>query len=287
MAHIYVSYKHNMSTSSLRDVGAAIIRRLEDAGFKVWADKEQLRPGENWHEAIDEGIRTAFALIVLVTPESLASPFVTYEWAYALGAGVKVIPVIVKPTALHPRLAVLQHLDFVGEGAPAWDRLVRRLAEIEAEHAVGTVRVAINAPPSVKQAIAALESHDTNERINAVKNLSQNNHPTARDALAAAAQHVMFDVRVHASLRLAEASRFADKRAIFGLIDALHDKDPEIRWTAATYLEEYHDPEAVPGLIEALQDNGFGIRPRRAAAKALESIGTPEALRAVREWRYG
>jgi hypothetical protein len=67
-----------------------------------------------------------------MTPEAKASEYVTYEWAFAWGAGIKVIPVLLKRTELHPRLESLQYLDFTNRTARPWDALIELLGEAEA-----------------------------------------------------------------------------------------------------------------------------------------------------------
>jgi len=103
--------------------------KLKEAGIDVWIDKGDIRVGDIWRDSIDRGIsRCAVALIVL-TPESCESPYVTYEWAFALGQGKKVIPVLLSDSKIHPRLDVIQHLDFRDYTSGPWDQL---FAEIRA-----------------------------------------------------------------------------------------------------------------------------------------------------------
>jgi HEAT repeat protein len=78
-----------------------------------------------------------------------------------------------------------------------------------------------NAPEAVKRAVAALESINASERAAAVGTLAQIDEETARDALAAAVEHPVKDVRIHAAFML---MRFGDVRAVPGLVEALRDK---------------------------------------------------------------
>ena len=55
---------------------------------------------------IDLSIKNAFALIVIMTPEAKASEYVTYEWAFAWGVVVKVIPVRDMATISLPGAAI-------------------------------------------------------------------------------------------------------------------------------------------------------------------------------------
>src|SRR6266567_3712535 len=98
MKQVFISYMHEDL-----DFAENVIRRLERAGFSTWAD-ERLRAGEDWRTMIDLAIKNSFALIVVMTPEAKASEYVTYEWAFAWGMSIRVIPLMLRKTALHPRL---------------------------------------------------------------------------------------------------------------------------------------------------------------------------------------
>lgn len=306
--HIFVSYKHEE-----QDFVEMLIRQLQAAGFQVWVDTEQLRAGENWREAINFAIKDALALILVISPEAKASQYVTYEWAYAQGAGVKVIPLLLKPTEkLHPQLEMLQYLDFTDRARPSWDKLLRRLFELQGEQQPHSVIVSRDAPPAVHSAVAALDSHNAEERRSALKSLAQMNHPTAYAALVGAVQHPMRDVRVDAAFLLAKQTHYKDAAAVPGLLDALNDEDPRLRSAACKALGDIGDGAAVadllrvmvkdtdsnirwqatgalgkignaavPGLCAALRDEDWTVR--RSAAEALWSVREPEAVPVLAE----
>src|SRR5581483_1275397 len=119
--HVFISYKHDDS-----DFAENLIIRVQKEGFSTWLDNESLHPGDDWREEIDQAIRDAFALIVIMSPAAEASSYVTYEWAFAWGCGIKIIPVMYKPTPLHPRLDSLQYLDFTNHARP-WVHLMNTL----------------------------------------------------------------------------------------------------------------------------------------------------------------
>jgi hypothetical protein len=58
-----------------------------------------------------------------MSPEARESEYVIYEWAFAYGSKVPLIPIMLRETPLHPRLAALQYLDFTNRRARPWDRL--------------------------------------------------------------------------------------------------------------------------------------------------------------------
>ena len=103
--HVFISFMHGDI-----DFEENVIGRLEKEGFATWA-VSKIGVGEEWRTVIDLAIRNAFALIVIMTPEAKASEYVTYEWAFAWGVGIRVIPIMLRSTQLHPRLEALQYLD--------------------------------------------------------------------------------------------------------------------------------------------------------------------------------
>ena len=90
-----------------------------------------MRGGDEWRKGIDQAIREAIALVVVVTPAAKASEYVTSEWAFAVGAQVKVIPISLKKTDFPPRLESLQYLDFANRQARPWEKLIKVLQEAE------------------------------------------------------------------------------------------------------------------------------------------------------------
>jgi CheY-like chemotaxis protein len=124
--HVFISYKHEDG-----DFAENLSNRVGNEGFKTWVDDNRLHAGEDWRAEIDQAIKNAYALIVIMTPEAKSSEYVTYEWSFAWGAGVKIIPVILKQTSLHPRLEALQHLDFSNFANRPWNKLINVLKEAE------------------------------------------------------------------------------------------------------------------------------------------------------------
>ncbi len=118
------------------DFAELLKMKIEERGYTAWVDTERLRAGKDWRSEIDEGIRGCCALIVIMSPNARKSEYVTYEWAFAWGVGVKVIPIVLKPTPLHPRLEALQYLDFTNRAGRPWSRLLEMLDD-EARQVIG------------------------------------------------------------------------------------------------------------------------------------------------------
>jgi hypothetical protein len=127
MKQLFLSY-----ASRDRDNAANGREHLSKAGYRVWVNRDA-RAGQNWQYAVTEAIKESAAVIVLLTPNSVDSVYFTYEWAFALGAGVKVIPIIFRGVeAPHPHLMVQEQFDFGAypDEEMFWKQFTRELQRI-------------------------------------------------------------------------------------------------------------------------------------------------------------
>jgi len=74
MGKVFISY-------SRRDIDEVekIVAQLEAEGIEVWLDREDIKPGQQWRRQIVEGIDTAEAFILNLSPNSGASDNVLKE----------------------------------------------------------------------------------------------------------------------------------------------------------------------------------------------------------------
>src|SRR5579864_6020316 len=164
--HIFVSYKHEDV-----DFAENVMSRLKECGFQTWADFK-IGAGEEWRTAIDLSIKNAFALIVIMTPEAKASEYVTYEWAFAWGVGIRVIPIMLRPTQLHPRLEALQYLDFTTAKSRPWGTLIEEVRAASRAPLTYSVSIPLTSPPFVREAVASLDSAVLEDRKGAIETLA-------------------------------------------------------------------------------------------------------------------
>lgn len=71
---------------------------LEANGLEAWDPDRELLPGDNWALEIAHALEESEAMVVLLTPTALDSPYVRREIEYALGAknfSHRLIPVVV------------------------------------------------------------------------------------------------------------------------------------------------------------------------------------------------
>lgn len=121
---VFISY-----SSSDSDFVELMKMKLEGSGIVVWRDTHEIAAGEEWRNEIDFGLLSSDTLIVLLTKNSAKSSYVTYEWAWAMGNGKNIIPILTEPCDIHPRIKVLQYLDFQNRKRP-WTQLTDRINEL-------------------------------------------------------------------------------------------------------------------------------------------------------------
>jgi len=120
--NIFISY-------SRREVGFVdeLSSRLEKKGFDLWLDYHRLVPGTPWSGQIDKGLREAGIILLVVSKESIASPYVELEWRQGLKDGKRVILAIFEAVTLPPELANLEWVDFRGGFRSALNKLTNHL----------------------------------------------------------------------------------------------------------------------------------------------------------------
>lgn len=169
--HIFISYQHQDA-----EFAENLIHRISSAGFGSWMGSENLQAGQDWQVRIDQAIKSALALIVIMTPGAQRSEYVTYEWSFAWGAGVKVIPVMLQPTQLHPRLKTLQYLDFTNFSTRPWDKLIGALKVAVSSYTSSTTQASQDVSPEIVEAAKLLVAAAV-DQVKAQGTETQNNKP--------------------------------------------------------------------------------------------------------------
>lgn len=108
MTSIFISYSRTDETFA-RELATA----LADIGADIWIDIEDIPAGMKWSTAIQQGLDTADALIVVISPEAMVSRNVEDEWQYALDQGKPVIPILLREAKVHFQLNRIQWIDFL------------------------------------------------------------------------------------------------------------------------------------------------------------------------------
>ncbi len=121
---IFLSYKSE-DHSWVRTLKEDLVRR----GVRVWLDADQIRPGDLFAKALEEGIGTSSAVGLVVTPESIASGWVREEYYRALSLATKgelqLIPILLRKTEMPGFLEGRQYVDVTNPAK--YDRAVDKL----------------------------------------------------------------------------------------------------------------------------------------------------------------
>lgn len=278
-------YVHYAASKALGNIGTPAVPALLDA---LHESDSGVR-----YRAVDALGRIGDPATIPALVDALhdAQYLVRYRAAYGLGriggpTGIPALAQALQDAEKVVRSGAVRALGTIGTPAvPALaealynaDSLVRYLAA-EALYDIGN-------PAAVPALSEALRDTDSGVREKATQALAHIGTSTAIPALAEALRDTDSGVRYTA---VGALGRIGNPAAIPALLDALHDADSRMRSAAAQALGSIGDPAAVPALIERLVDtNKASFSKSRVcddAVAALEKIGTPEALEAVRRWR--
>jgi serine/threonine protein kinase len=86
-----------------------LARRLRSVGISVWLDQD-IEPGTNWDRSVEEALRRADSMLVIMSPAAVRSETVTDEWSYFVDAGKPVYPAVYEPCELPLRLRRRQYI---------------------------------------------------------------------------------------------------------------------------------------------------------------------------------
>ena len=271
MAQIFISHvQHDHARRA--DQGVSRDRRVQrlDAGRR-----RRVRLARQ----VDQAIRTSAALLVIMSEAASVSPFVAYEWAVAWGAGLPVIPILLGPAPMHPRLDFMAPLDFSNPEQFPWPMLDKRLL---AARQPAPAPAAASASPAAPEAVAewvgvigALLDQpiaDQALRSRAVRALGKTADPAAQARLVAALGDEHEEVRQAA----VEALVATGQPAVPHLVAVLSGASEVARQSAAEALGQLKHPAAVPALASVVRDPALEVRV--AAVEALGAIGDPAAV---------
>jgi predicted nucleotide-binding protein len=125
---VFISYSKEDS------VFAQLIEQvLLRANIATWRYENQLKPGDEWRNEIDQQLMNADIVLVILTPDAYNSIYVTYEWGFGMGQGKKIIPLFHKETKVHPRLNVYHYQSFISSEDSNCEKLVSFIWQLQKE----------------------------------------------------------------------------------------------------------------------------------------------------------
>src|SRR5437764_11232122 len=104
---VFISYAHVDTVFANR-----LVMDLKTHGIQVWYDQDNIRTGQRWDKAIEDGLDRATALIFIMSPASVASENCRDEVDAAVSANKQVLPILIADCNPPLRVRRHQHLDF-------------------------------------------------------------------------------------------------------------------------------------------------------------------------------
>lgn len=110
MAQVFISY-------SRKDISFVeqLASDLKSAGLDVWYDVSSLGGGSRWRMEIEKAIRNGQFVIVVLSPDSIASEWVEREFLFASNLKKKIIPLMYRHCDLPLNYLDLNYIDVQGK----------------------------------------------------------------------------------------------------------------------------------------------------------------------------
>lgn len=127
--HIFFSYRSNEAEFALK-----LATDLKNIGVRIWIDRLDIRPGQNWLRALELGINNCAALLTILSPGYTQSPYCQRELARAARLSIPIIPILLESLeqAEWPLVTELyQYIDFTNWRTPGeYDKKLDELVKV-------------------------------------------------------------------------------------------------------------------------------------------------------------
>ena len=104
---LFISYAH---------ADSAFVDRLEadlqKEGFDPWVDRQRLKGGQRWRRELQDAVKGAQVLLLVLSPDAITSENVQIEYDYVLELGNVVIPLYYRQCEVPMELRAIQWIDF-------------------------------------------------------------------------------------------------------------------------------------------------------------------------------
>jgi hypothetical protein len=122
MPQVFISYSRKDM-----EIVRQLAKDLEKADFDVWWDISDLKGGDAWARTIQTALEESEYCVIVLSPNSVESEWVTKECIFAIEQGIGIIPILYKTCEVPLALANIQYIDFRGD---QYDRGLRELLTV-------------------------------------------------------------------------------------------------------------------------------------------------------------
>lgn len=103
--------------------------RLSASGSRVWLDQNYIEGGSDWLDAIGEALDVCDVLLLVLSPQALASKYVKMEYRYFFLNQKPIVPVVFQNAPAPFELSAIQQVDFTAaDRAKSYETLTRVLS---------------------------------------------------------------------------------------------------------------------------------------------------------------
>src|SRR5581483_1634366 len=106
-ARVFLSYARNDGTTACN----FFQRALQNAGYSVWRDIDDLGGGTPWRQVIEDTIRNVDVVLLFITASAVASKNVEEEWRTALRFQKRIVPLRLDDTTIPAELLLFNYRD--------------------------------------------------------------------------------------------------------------------------------------------------------------------------------
>jgi len=301
MTKVFISY-------SRMDIAFVekLVSDLKETGLDVWYDLSGLDGGVRWRIEIEKAIQESQFVLVVLSPDSVASEWVEREYLFSSKHGKKIIPLFYRPCDLPMYYLNVQYIDVQGANYKRnFGEILRTLG----------LRPVVQKKPSKPEGAKAVPAKPKEKKVETPKQKKAGKQRNwnwltgsslgrtrklvkqladASKRKQATAELVHFGAE--AAPALIEALQTKDQNllplyqgtlarigvaATPALTHSLRNDHPLIRGRVAEVLAQTKDPKAVPALLEALRSEFYTVR--GGAARALGAIGDKSAIQPLLE----
>jgi hypothetical protein len=100
-----------------------LAEELRASGVPLWVDQLDIRGGQRWDVDVEQALDACSGVIVVLSPDAVASTNVMDEVSYALEKEKLVVPVIFRSCAIPFRLRRVQRIEFTDDYDASLQRL--------------------------------------------------------------------------------------------------------------------------------------------------------------------
>ncbi len=207
---LFISYSH--ADSSFVDRLEADLRKQ---GFDPWVDRERLVGGVRWRRELQEAVKRAQVLLIVLSPDAVASQNVQIEYEYVLDLGKVLIPIYYRQCDMPMELRAIQWIDFRHSYEEGINALVQALHR-QQDQTTSTASSA-STSPSATGALPSRQEHVGAQLITPSKPEAERpwNVPFARNPFFTGRSQLL--ERLHAQFSRSPSGALTQSYALSGL----------------------------------------------------------------------